>query len=340
MKIKRGLLFIITVISVSMLIVQSVCANSCTSSSKPYDYPIKPGTEQWTSFTTHEQMVDACQIPDEVIDSMTTEDLLKSILDYPLFFDIVMFDNLYEGFDVVRSNFKAIDEFYIRTDCEDILLEYYKSENESFNIEVASELNEKEELEESLNHLYLDILTSQSNISSESKQEIDIQYRSSDTYLISDILGIASVSGISTYVYTPNGSAVKVTNTSNDPDFTPVKKAELNDEWAKIYPNAVRLSDPTVKYNCHSYAWYSTSTSNHYWMDDPSKYMTDGSYTKSGAAPNYKIHYDGGNHSGIVTNCIGSAIVVTSKWGKLGVYRHNADYCPYGYYNGVSYYYR
>ena len=36
----------------------------------------------------------------------------------------------------------------------------------------------------------------------------------------------------------------------------------------------------TTNYNCHSYAWYSTSSSNTYWMNDPSAYMTDGSYTK------------------------------------------------------------
>ncbi len=337
MKIMKKIFCIVTIISAFMLISQSVCADSCINSSKPYDYPIRPGTEQWASFTTHKQMVDACQIPDEVLNNMSTEDLLKSILDYPLFFDMITFDNLYEGFDAVRSNFKAIDEFYLRADCEEALLAYYELEQENANMQVVSDMDE---FDEKLDHLYLDMLTAQTNISTTLKREIDVQYRSQDSYLTSDILGIASVSGVSAYVYTPNGSAVSVIDTRNDTDFTSAEKTNLNNEYAKIYPNAVRLSDPTVRYNCHSYAWYSTSTSNHYWMNDPGKYMTDGSYTKSGVAPHYKIHYYGGDHSGIVTNCIGSTIVVTSKWGKLGVYQHNADYCPYGYYNGVSYYYR
>lgn len=37
---------------------------------------------------------------------------------------------------------------------------------------------------------------------------------------------------------------------------------------------ATRRATPTVKYNCHSYAWYSQSTANKHWMNSPSKYMS------------------------------------------------------------------
>ncbi|NCE63148.1 hypothetical protein D1159_00785 [Pseudoflavonifractor sp. 524-17] len=42
----------------------------------------------------------------------------------------------------------------------------------------------------------------------------------------------------------------------------------------------MRLSRATPSYNCHSYAWYSQSISNNYWINDPKPYMNDGSYSK------------------------------------------------------------
>lgn len=69
-------------------------------------------------------------------------------------------------------------------------------------------------------------------------------------------------------------------------------------------------------FNCHSYAWYSQSTSNPYWIPDPSIYMTDGSYTKyfSGTASSSAIDlqlgdrlYYTGLHSAIVTSSASGA---------------------------------
>lgn len=96
-------------------------------------------------------------------------------------------------------------------------------------------------------------------------------------------------------------------------------------------------------YNCHSYAWYSTSSANKVWIPDPSIYMTDGSYTKKGSASatcKVFVKNDGtetseidglilGDHSGIVNSVSGRTIVVTSKWGALGLYKHNVANSPY-----------
>lgn len=103
------------------------------------------------------------------------------------------------------------------------------------------------------------------------------------------------------------------------------------------------MRDPNKYYNCHSYAWYSTSSTNKVWIPDPEIYMTDGSYTKkNSAAAKYKVfvkndgtetsEIDGtilGDHSGIVNSVSGSTVVVTSKWGALGLYKHNVYNSPY-----------
>ena len=63
-----------------------------------------------------------------------------------------------------------------------------------------------------------------------------------------------------TYVYTPKGSAVSVYERGEI--YSPAQIAEMNSYMDNLYPSATRLATATSRYNCHSYAWYSQSTSN------------------------------------------------------------------------------
>ena len=95
-------------------------------------------------------------------------------------------------------------------------------------------------------------------------------------------------------------------------------------------PRATRISDASPKYNCHSYAWYSQSTSNPYWMENPYKYIEDGSYIRTGSVRvGDCVLYgaiDAPEHSAYV---VSSAILVRSKWDWKGVYEHAPNYGPY-----------
>jgi len=111
-----------------------------------------------------------------------------------------------------------------------------------------------------------------------------------------------------------------------------------NELALSLYPNATLLSDSTSNYNCHSYAWYSDSTSNIYWMSNPSAYMTDGSYTQYtgapvAAAPGYRMYYNYGDHSAIIYVAgpvpSYSDITVISKWGPGPLMMHKASDSPY-----------
>ncbi len=130
-------------------------------------------------------------------------------------------------------------------------------------------------------------------------------------------------------VKTPKGSSVSVFERQ---EATSNEIASMNSYMYSRYPKATRLRSATYKYNCHSYAWYSTSSSNIWWMDNPGRYMSDGSYTKqSSAASGQKIYYPmpGNQHSGIITSVNGSSIMLNSKWGAYGLYNHSVIYCPY-----------
>ena len=57
-------------------------------------YPIRPGTPEWEAFTSHEAMVRACQIPEGLLENLTTEKLIDAVLDYPLLGDMRLFNSL------------------------------------------------------------------------------------------------------------------------------------------------------------------------------------------------------------------------------------------------------
>ena len=122
-------------------------------------------------------------------------------------------------------------------------------------------------------------------------------------------------------------------------ELTTQEIADANSYVSTNYPNATKLREPTLKYNCHSYAWYSTSTSNTHWMNDPSAYYTgtNKSYTlittgstntiPSSVSNGSKVTYTGSSleHSAIKT----SSTKFTSKWGAAGLYEHTPTYAPY-----------
>ena len=50
-----------------------------------WDYPVKPGMKEWATFETREQMAKACQIPFDVLNTISTKELVTVCLNYPLF---------------------------------------------------------------------------------------------------------------------------------------------------------------------------------------------------------------------------------------------------------------
>ena len=52
-------------------------------SNTPYDFPIKPGTEEWQKIKSGDEIAMVCSIPDSILTSLTTEALAKTCLNYP-----------------------------------------------------------------------------------------------------------------------------------------------------------------------------------------------------------------------------------------------------------------
>gem|GEM_PF-1033844 len=94
--------------------------------SDTYKYPIVPGTEDWKALQSLTEMVQACQIPNKELKSISTEGLLETLLNYPLILDYGAFNQQQDGFERIKSENNGFNELYGRTDLFDVIFERYE----------------------------------------------------------------------------------------------------------------------------------------------------------------------------------------------------------------------
>jgi len=137
------------------------------------------------------------------------------------------------------------------------------------------------------------------------------------------------------FIETPNGSKIFEENTPEDRRQDPWYGHTSDCDNPEKYPGIERKGPPTSNYNCHSYAWHNQSPSNNKWIPGFIKpYWEDGSYEEF-AYPVLGCVVTYGNlnnvqHSAIVDEITPEGkVIVRSKWGSSGVYRHRLSNCPY-----------
>lgn len=310
--------------------------------SSAYDFPVKPGTNAWKRLKDREERIAFCQIPENVLYTMTTENLIETVLNYPFLMEIYCYDTYHQGFHAVLRNFNGLAELLCRDDAAHMLLEKYKqtevakdaktAANNIFTLANIEIILAQNEILEKFHYL------KRAELETEARKKYAAKTKHPYLYGMTTATFMSAVSkredyGVNETVKTPKGTDVEVMRLGEK--LSPIEKKQ-KDDWVKsTYPNTTLISSATTNYNCHSYAWYSQSTSNLYWMNYPNAYMTDGSYTKRTIDCNAgdRVYYSsGGGHSGIVTGTGTSSqklILITSKWGKLGLVSHKHNDCPY-----------
>lgn len=321
---------------------------------------------EWQTTISRKIRGEMLQLPKDAIESMSTDELIEAVLNYPFFHDIYAFDDIQMGFDKMFDSFNGVRELAKRNDVASELLRMYSNEevltkadtdvfrltnfevllSQSFVLSKLDE-NQKNQFETIVRTKYFQ--KSKSKIYGEYTRHILfslIMQNSDDSNMTNRILSIQNIISDKgnrydpTCIYTPNGTLVYSTVNIDEP----LSQQEINENnyhYDTYYPYATRLRSSTGKYNCHSYAWYNQGTSNNRWISDPSAYWTDGSYTYSSyPSMNYKAvywAYGTAEHSAIVYQFSGGYVIMKSKWGSAGLYLHREDDSPY-YSNSISYY--
>ena len=226
---------------------------------------------------------------------------MEAVLDYPLRFVVYLHNSDQTGLNKLSEYCLAYQKLLTREDALDEILLKLNSFEDNENAETG----------------FLEIILKDNRLpeSSNISSAVQAEYA---TY----------------YVKTPKGTNVEVYKFNYTDELDVQEKKRITQDIKDNFPNVQIIGNPTVFYNCHSYAWYLQSSGNKYWMNYPNSYMDDGSYSRvdfNSVRNNHKVFYEEGEHSGVVsqTNSDTLRIKVISKWGKGPLVIHKIDDCPY-----------
>lgn len=208
---------------------------------------------EWSSMAYPERLV-ACQIPEEQLAEMSTDELIQAVIEYPFFVLIHMFDTIEEGYLNVLVGCDALQELITRLDRSAAMINSYRK------AKVVGSVNSEAD-STAFSYLWnMELLISQKDFTAAMTDEQKTQLLSiaeskyEEKSKHTDIYGASigafyeSYYGNNTrpsleYVYTPNGSAVAVDRWNNgDDELTYEEKTKINNDTANSFPGAIRLS--------------------------------------------------------------------------------------------------
>lgn len=99
---------------------------SASKTAGAYDFPIKFGGTEWRTLESHDAMVEACEVPESILNDMSTAGLVETVLDYPLYEDMFAYNSLQDGFDAVAARFNGLQELLGRKDAGVEIMAVYR----------------------------------------------------------------------------------------------------------------------------------------------------------------------------------------------------------------------
>ena len=79
-------------------------------------YPVHPDDPEWAALTSASEMLAACRVSAEVIDALSTPQLVEAVLDYPMRIYIILFDDYETGLEVLEGQCDALAALMERED--------------------------------------------------------------------------------------------------------------------------------------------------------------------------------------------------------------------------------
>lgn len=99
------------------------------ATNKPYDFPFQPESENWKTLKSVDELYVKSQIPSRVLNSLTTEALAITCLNYPLLGVIDAHNSQQAGFNFLKGKFNGFDSLLRRKDVVNVLLRLYRKAN-------------------------------------------------------------------------------------------------------------------------------------------------------------------------------------------------------------------
>jgi hypothetical protein len=112
-----------------------------------YIYPVRPGTLKWGELNSRQEMVEVLQIPDEVLQVLSTKSLVQTVLDYPLLEDYLAYSNPpktgpQNRFEFLSQEFNGYKVLIARKDAFTELKDIYLSKGLLSHEEIWKQIND------------------------------------------------------------------------------------------------------------------------------------------------------------------------------------------------------
>ncbi len=92
-----------------------------------WDYPVKPGTEEWNNLKTEKERIEAMQIPIDILNKMSTDDIINTCIKFPLFGYYSAFNSPQEGFNIMFMRFNIFSQLCKKKDLGRKFISIYKN---------------------------------------------------------------------------------------------------------------------------------------------------------------------------------------------------------------------
>ena len=112
-----------------MVLVYALCLLACVANAQTEKKPVWdfPGKEERASLKNRKEMMEAYQIPQEVLNTLSTKDLAEICFNYPLYFEFTAFNDERKGISLMIERFNGLKELSNRKDGARELINIYQT---------------------------------------------------------------------------------------------------------------------------------------------------------------------------------------------------------------------
>ena len=110
---------------ITMFFAFLIC-NAKIADNAKWDYPIKPGMEEWNLLETEQERIDALQVPEEILATLSPDDAVHLCITFPSFGNFTAWNTPQEGFTVMVERYNLFRHLLSRKDIGKGLIAAYK----------------------------------------------------------------------------------------------------------------------------------------------------------------------------------------------------------------------
>lgn len=103
---------------------------------KTFSYDAVTNPVVWKTFTSFEEMMEKCQIPEDIVTTLPTDTLVALCMNHPMAYNYIYYSNPLEGAKIVMERFNGFSELKKRADGVEKVLDFYENLELDYDINV------------------------------------------------------------------------------------------------------------------------------------------------------------------------------------------------------------